>query len=120
MSKITKTQLNNLKDFIGASRGDNYVLKASDWTTGGGRYTKTKNLPPFVKEFKRSDFDYKTAEQAVHGGITVYPTAKNGQGLSYGTIERVAGEFFIKNAKVQRVLVLNFDAMISALHGVDI
>ena len=43
MSKITKTQLNNLKNFIDASRGDNYVLKASDWTTGSGRYTKTKS-----------------------------------------------------------------------------
>lgn len=120
MSKITKTQLSNLKDFIGASRGDNYVLKASDWTTGSGRYTKTKSLPPFVKEFKRSDFDYKTAEQTVYGGTTVYPTAKNGQGLRFGTIERAAGNFFIENKRVQKVFVLDLDAMISALHGVEI
>ena len=120
MSKITKTQLNNLKNFIDASRGDNYVLKASDWTTGSGRYTKTKSLPPFVKEFKRSDFDYKTAEQTVYGGTTVYPTAKNGQGLRFGTIERAAGNFFIANQRVQKVFVLDFDAMISALHGVEI
>lgn len=120
MSKITKTQLNNLKDFINTSRDDNYVLKASDWTTGSGRYTKSRSLPPFVKEFKRSDFRFKTVQQTVFGGTTTYPTAADGQGLRFGTIEREAGEFFIKNARVQRVLVLDFDAMISALHGVEI
>lgn len=117
MSKITKTQLNNLNDFVKASKGNNFILKATDWTTGGGRL---KSVPPFVKEFKRSDFEFKTAKQTVFGGTTIYPTAKNGQGLSYGTIERVAGDFFIANARVQKVFVLDFDAMISALHGVEV
>ena len=115
MSKITKTQLNNLKEFLWASRGDKYVLKASDWTTGNGRFTKTKALPIFTKQFSRSDFKYITNEQ----GFTC-PTAQNGQDLSYGTIERRAGEFFIIYPRVQKVFALDFDAMISALHGVEI
>ena len=117
MSKITKTQLNNLNDFVKASKDNNFILKATDWTTGGGRL---KSVPPFVKEFKRSDFEFKTAKQAVFGGTTIYPTTKNGQGLSFGTIEREAGEFFIKNPRVQKVFVLDFNKMISALHGVEI
>ena len=60
------------------------------------------------------------AKQTVFGGTTIYPTAKNGQGLSFDTIEREAGEFFIKNPQVQKVFVLDFNKMISALYGVEI
>lgn len=120
MSKINKTQVENLKTFINSSKEDGFVLKASDWTTGRGRYTTTKALPPFVKEFRREDFDYKTAESKYSSKPTVYPTNKLGGGLEYGTPERKAGDYFIKNSRVQRVLVLDLNQMIEALHGIEL
>lgn len=115
MSKITKTNLNNLKEFLRASNFGKNCVKVSDWTTGSGRYIKTKTLPIFTKQFNRSDFKYVTNEY----GFT-YPTALNGQGLSYDTIERQAGDFFAANPRVQKCIVLDQNAMIDALHGVEL
>lgn len=47
MSKLTRRELHQLQDFISTCNGG-VCCSLNAWSTGRGRYTRVKTLPPFV------------------------------------------------------------------------
>ena len=100
--KITKRDIDNIREF--AKSG--YIKTASEWTTGSGRYTTRRAMPIFTTEFSRVEFEYQ-----LQTGEQLPP---------YGTPRRKAFDFFENNTRCQKVLVMDFEQVLSALHGVEI
>jgi hypothetical protein len=100
--KIAKRDIDNIREF--AQSG--YIKTASEWTTGSGRYTKRRSTPIFTKEYTRMDF------MLVEEGYTKLWK------LTYQ--ERMAYDYLKNHPRVQRVLVMDFEKVLSALHGVEV
>ena len=47
--KITKTQLSNLRELV------RRAVPTSEWTTGSGRHTKRRAIPPFCGRISRKN-----------------------------------------------------------------
>ena len=100
--KITKRDINNIREF--AQSG--YIKTASEWTTGSGRYTTRRAMPIFTTQFNRSDFNRELE------------TGKNLP--QWGTLERQAYNYFSENRRTRTILVMDFEKVLNALHGVEI
>lgn len=102
--KFTKTSEKQLREYFSKMDASGCVV-ASDWTSGSGRFTKPKALPPFVQRFERKEY-----------AKTALP--------KHGAPERVAFEFFGKNPRRKTVLVLDKEAALAfffeAAHGREI
>lgn len=68
MKKLTKSNIKNLEQIFYYYKG---VVKVSDWTTGSGRHTKRRNIPPYCKEY--SWMDYKAAPEHVKNYLDENP-----------------------------------------------
>ncbi len=56
MCKINRRQLGALREF--SEKADKYgALPVDEWTSGKGRFTKPRALPPFCKRFEREAFE---------------------------------------------------------------
>lgn len=105
MKKFTKTHEKQMREFIAVMDWSGCAL-ASDWTSGSGRFTKPKALPPFVTKHERKEYP-KTALP------------------KHGTPERTAYQFFHlpENAKRKVVLVMDcaeaMDFLFEAAHGME-
>lgn len=101
--KFTKRHESQLRDYI-AKADKNGCLPVDEWTTGSGRYSRARMLPPFVARFDRKE----------------YPACSRPQ---MGTSERAAYNYFIANPRRKCVLVLNkdalFDFLFAAAHLVE-
>lgn len=99
--KFTKTSEKQLREYFSKMDASGCVV-ASGWTSGSGRFTKPKALPPFVQRFERKK-----------GALATLPKR--------GTPARVAFEFFQQNPRRSVVLVLDVAAACSfffnAAHG---
>lgn len=93
--KFTKTQENHLREYM-SKMDANGCLPVTEWTSGSGRYTTKRALPPFVKRFERKGY------------------AKN-QLPGHGTPERTAYEYLDVNTRKKAVLVLDRGAMFDFL-----
>lgn len=102
MKKLTTKDINNIKIF--AEQG--YAIQASDWTSGRGRYTTRKATPVFTDEYNREDFKHALT------------TGNNKP--QWDTPERTAFEFFEKNPRARKVLVMDFNQILEALKGAEI
>lgn len=100
MKKITKRDIDVIKEFARS----NYIKTATEWTSGSGRYTKRRATPVFTTEFKREQFDFEN----------------HGTWKSWGTIERTALEYFRENPRVRTILIMDHDAILNALIGVEV
>lgn len=102
MTKITKRDIDNIREF--AQSG--YIKTASEWTSGSGRYTSRRATPIFTTEFQRSDFSRELE------------TGKNLP--QWGTLAREAYNYFSENPRTRTILVMDFEAILEALHGAEI
>ena len=100
--KITKRDIDNVREF--AQSG--YIKTASEWTSGSGRYTSRRAVPILTTQFQRSDFSRELE------------TGKNLP--QWGTLERKAYNYFSENPRTRIILVMDFEKVLSALHGVEI
>lgn len=90
MCKINRSQLKALREF--SEKADKYgALPVDEWTSGKGRFTKPRALPPFCKRFEREAFDLANACAAP----------------KHSTPARSAYEFFRANARRKAVYVLD-------------
>ena len=89
--KFTRKEEKQLREFM--EKMDMYgVLTVDEWTSGSGRFTSNRALPPFVERFERKE----------------YPR----HGLpKHGTTERTAYNFFQDNPRRKYCLVLDEAAM---------
>jgi hypothetical protein len=102
MKKLTAKDINNIKIF--AEQG--YAIQASEWTSGSGRYTTRKATPVFTDEYNREDFKH---------------ALETGNNLpQWDTPERTAFDFFEKNPRARKVLVMDFNQILEALKGAEI
>lgn len=99
--KFTKTSEKQLCEYLSKMDASGCVV-ASDWTSGSGRFTKPKALPPFVQRFERKGY-----------AKTALP--------KHNTPERTAYEFFRSNPGRMAVLVMDTEAamrfLFDAAHG---
>ena len=102
MKKLTAKDINNIKIFAEAG----YAIQASEWTSGSGRYTRRKATPVFTDEYNREDFKH------------ALETGNNKP--QWNTPERTAFEFFEKNPRARKVLVMDFNQILEALKGAEI
>ena len=95
MTKFTKRHAKQVTEFMSKMDSDGCVT-VDQWTSGSGRYTTNKALPPFVARYSKSDFKLHDR--------TSWP--------QHGTAARAACDFFRKteNAKRKAVLVLDINA----------
>lgn len=97
--KFTRRHANVLDQYIEKmdARG---CVTVDQWTSGSGRYTSNRTLPPFVYRFERQEYPR-----------TALPR--------HGTCERTAYEFFRRpeNARRRAVLVLDIEDMRRFLYG---
>lgn len=93
--RFTKTHERQLREFMTIMDGGGCV-PVTEWTTGKGRYTSRRALPPFVRRFARVEYP-ETARP------------------SHGTPERFAYGFFLKNPRKKAVLVLDREALAAFL-----
>ncbi len=91
--KFNKRHQKQLNEFIEKMDKDG-CLTVNEWTSGSGRFTSNKVLPPFVTRFERKE--YKPTELP-----------------KKGTPERTAYWFFKENPKRKAVLVLDKEAMMN-------
>lgn len=54
MSKFTRRELHSLQDFLDTCDGG-VCCSLDDWSTGHGRYKRTRTLPPFVYKVSMND-----------------------------------------------------------------
>lgn len=93
--KFTKMHENHLREYIAKMDGLG-CLPVTEWTSGTGRYTTNRALPPFVKRFERKEH-------------------RNGQLPAHGTAELVAYWYLKRNTRKKAVLVLDREAMLDFL-----
>lgn len=92
--KFTKTLEKQLRDFMNLM--DRYgCVPVTEWTSGSGRYTKQRALPPFVKRYER---EHMTSHVPKHG-----------------TPDFAAHVFFRNNPRRKSVLVLDIDTCFAFL-----
>lgn len=92
--KFTKTQEKQLREFMKLMDHDGCV-PVTEWTSGSGRYTKPRALPPFVKRYEREHISPNVPK--------------------YGTQDFAAYVFFRSYPRRKSVLVLDFDAYVAFL-----
>lgn len=102
--KFTAKHENQLREYL--EKADrNGCLSVCDWSTGKGKYSRTRALPPFVARFERKEY-------------LVYSRPRK------GTPERTAYNYFIANPRRKVVLVLDkialYDFLFSAARGVEL
>lgn len=93
--KFTKTHEKNIREYM-SKMDANGCLPVTEWTSGTGRYTSNRVLPPFVQRFERKSY-----------AVTQLP--------SHGTPERTAYEYLADNPRRKAVLVLDREAMLDFL-----
>lgn len=93
--KFTKMHENHLREYISKMDG-NGCLPVTEWTSGTGRHTTSRALPPFVRRFERKEY-----------AKTNLP--------KHGTSERTAYDYLAANTRKKAVLVLDRDAMLDFL-----
>lgn len=93
--KFTKTHENQLREFMDEMDA-NGCLPVTEWTSGTGRYAKSRALPPFVKRFERMEY-----------AKTSLP--------KHGTPGRTAYDYLAVNTRKKAVLVLDREAMLDFL-----
>lgn len=93
--KFTKTNEKQMREFMGLMDAKGCV-PVSEWTSGKGKFTTSRALPPFVKRLDR--VEYKPCERPKRG-----------------TVERAAMEFFEANPRRRAVLVMDIDAAMGFL-----
>lgn len=102
--KFAKRHESQLREYI-AKADKNGCLPVDEWTTGSGKYSRTRALPPFVARFERKEY-------------LVYSRPRK------GTPERTAYNYFIANPRRKVVLVLDkialYDFLFSAARGVEL
>lgn len=87
--KFTKNHEKQLREFMKLM--DNYgCVPVTEWTSGSGRYTKPRALPPFVKRYERENISPHVPK--------------------HGTQDFGAYLFFRSNPRRKSVLVLDIDA----------
>lgn len=92
--KFTKTHEKQLREYMQLM--DRYgCVPVTEWTSGSGRYTKLRALPPFVKRYER---DHMVPRVPKHG-----------------TPDFGAYVFFRENPRRKSVLVLDIDACFAFL-----
>ena len=107
MTKFNKRHAKQLTEFMSKMDSDGCVT-VDQWTSGSGRYTTNKALPPFVTRFEKASFQMHLASN---------------QWPQRGTAERTAFDFFRRNENHKRkaVLVLDLNAwhtfMMDGLQG---
>lgn len=98
--KFTARHEKQLREYL-AKADKNGCLPVDEWTTGSGKYSRTRVLPPFVARFDRKE----------------YPSCSRPQ---MGTSERAAYNYFIANPRRKSVLVLDkvvlFNFLFDAAH----
>ena len=88
--KFTKRSAEAVREYLG--KAEDGVLPLGDWTSGSGRFTSNRALPPFTERYERKE----------------YPeTSKPG----HGTPERKAMGFFERNPRRKAVLVMDTAAL---------
>lgn len=102
--KFTAKHESQLREYL--EKADrNGCLPVCDWSTGKGKYSRTRALPPFVGRFERKEYP-------------VYSRPRK------GTPERTAYNYFIANPRRKVVLVLDkialYDFLFSAARGVEL
>ena len=95
--KFTKTHEKALREYMSKMDRDG-CLPVTEWTSGSGRYTTARALPPFVKRFERQEYERTNLPK-------------------HGTLERTAYRFFRENNRRRAVLVLDTDALFDFLFG---
>lgn len=95
--KFTKMHENHLREYIAKMDG-NWCLPVTEWTSGTGRHTTNRALPPFVRRFERKEY-----------AKTNLP--------KHGTPDRTAYDYLAANTRKKAVLVLDRDAMFDFLFG---
>lgn len=99
--KFTKTHEKQIREFMEQMDKDG-VCSLDQWTSGSGRFTTNRALPPFVQRFENKE--YAPTELPKHG-----------------TTERQAYYFFANNPRRKACLVLDREALMrflfDAAHG---
>lgn len=93
--KFTKTSEKQIREFMSKMDATG-CLPVTEWTSGSGRYTTNRALPPFVTRYERKD----------------YPKT---QLPKHGTTERTAYNFLNANKRKKSVLVLDLEALYAFL-----
>lgn len=89
--KFTRREEKQLREFM--EKMDKYgVLAVDEWTSGSGRFTSSRALPPFVERFERKKYPPHDLPK-------------------HGTTERTAYRFFEDNPRRKCCLVLDKAAM---------
>lgn len=93
--KFTKTHEKQLREYMAVMDPDGCV-PVTEWTSGSGRHTSKRALPPFVAEYERREYK-----------LTALP--------KHGTPERTAYRWLKANPRRKKVLVLDLVALTSFL-----
>lgn len=93
--KFTKTNEKQLREFMNLMDTDGCV-PVTEWTSGSGRHTTARALPPFVKRYERTDLERMKVSK-------------------HGTPDRSAYVYFKAYPRRKAVLVLDMDAMFNFL-----
>lgn len=88
--KFTKRSAEAVREYLG--KAEDGVLPQGDWTSGSGRFTSNRALPPFTERYER--VEYTATGKPEHG-----------------TPERKAMEFFERNPRRKAVLVMDTAAL---------
>lgn len=88
--KFTKRNAEAVREYLG--KAEDGVLPLGDWTSGSGRFTSNRALPPFTERYERVE----------------YPATGKPE---HGTPERKAMEFFERNPRRKAVLVMDTAAL---------
>lgn len=92
--KFTKTHEKQLLEFM-KLMDHNGCVPVTEWTSGSGRYTKPRALPPFVKRYEREHMSPYVPK--------------------HGTQDFGAYAFFRSNPRRKSVLVLDIDTCFAFL-----
>lgn len=95
MAKFTLTNEKQVREFM-EKMDDFGVVTVDQWTSGSGRYTSNKAIPPFVSRCERKE--YCQCDRPSHG-----------------TVERTAYEWFERNPRRKACLVLDKEALFDFL-----
>ena len=93
--KFTKSHEKALREYMSKMDRDG-CLPVTEWTSGSGRYTTPRALPPFVKRIERQDYQRTNLPK-------------------HGTVERTAYRFFNENKRRRAVLVLDIESLFAFL-----
>lgn len=88
--KFTKRHESQIREYL-KKAGSTGVLPVDEWTSGSGRFTRNRALPPFTQRFERKE----------------YPNARP----PHGAPERKAFEFFRQHPKRKVCLVMDVEAL---------